>query len=102
MKLRIHDDIGDFRNVVVDIFCRDPIMATVELTVLRSISADADPAPLLVTVWLGAKLVGAAIQTPPYPLLCGGLPRVYIDDVVAGLVDLGIDLSGVRGPRDTA
>jgi predicted GNAT family acetyltransferase len=101
MKLRIHDSVDDFRSVAVDFYRRDPIAATAELTALRSLT-DSDSARLLVTVWDGDKPIGAALQKPPFPLLCGGLPPAAISQIVAELVRRGVHLTGVRGPSVTA
>jgi hypothetical protein len=37
MELRVHDNVDDFRGVAVDIYRRDPVSATVELTALRGL-----------------------------------------------------------------
>jgi RimJ/RimL family protein N-acetyltransferase len=58
--------------------------------------------PLLITVRNGARIVGAAIQTPRHPLLCSGLSEESIDAAVAQLARLRPDLTGVRGIRSTA
>ena len=102
MRLQIHSNVDDFCSVARDLYRRDPIAATVELTVLRGKLDDLESAPLLVTVWEDEKPIGAAIRTPPYAMLCAGLPRTQIADVAAELADLGIQLPSVRGPRDTA
>lgn len=104
MKLQIHSSVDDFCSVARDLYCRDPIAATVELTVLRGKLDDleSESAPLLVTVWEDQRPIGAAIRTPPYAMLCAGLPRAEVADVAAELANLGIQLPSVRGPRDTA
>jgi predicted GNAT family acetyltransferase len=101
MKLRMHDSVDDFCSVALDIYRRDPISANVELAALRAGLADSDP-PLLVTVWDGERPIGAALQRPRFPLLCGGLAPAAIDHVVAEFVSLGIHLIGVQGPAATA
>ena len=102
MDVRLHDSVDDFRSVAVEIYERAPVAATVELTVLRRDLPDSDPAPLLLTVCDGGALVGAALQTPPFPLLCCGLPESAIGDVVAELARSRPGLNGVRGPRGKA
>jgi predicted GNAT family acetyltransferase len=102
MKLRLHDSVDDFCSVALDIYRRDPISATVELAALRAGLADSDPAPLLVTVWDCQKPIGAALQRPRLPLLCGGLPPAAVDHVVAEFLNLGIRLTGIQGPSATA
>ena len=102
MEVWLHDSVEDFRKVAVDIYRHDPLAATVELTALRADLPDPDQAPLLVTVWNGGAPVGAAMQTPPFPLLCTGLPEATIDDVVTEILRVRRDLNGVRGPRRIA
>ena len=104
MKLRLHETVDDFCGVALDIYRRDPIAATAELrqlAVLRAGLADSDPAPLLVTVWDGQKPIGAALQKPGSPLLCGGLPPAVLDQVVAEFLNVGIPLTGIQGPSAT-
>ncbi len=98
MELRLHDSVDEFCDVAVDIYRRDPIAATVELTVLRGLSADNDPQSLLVTVWEAGAPIGAAVQIPPFPLLCGGLPEAVAEDITADFVAAGVHLTGIRGP----
>jgi hypothetical protein len=102
MKLRIHDTVDEFCSVALDIYRRDPISANPELAMLRAGLADLNPAPLLATVWDGQQPIGAALQKPKFPLLCGGLPPATLDHVVAELIDLGIHLTGIQGPAATA
>jgi predicted GNAT family acetyltransferase len=101
IEVRSHGSIDSFRTAAVEIYQRDPIAAVIELKILRRLS-DSDPPPLLLTVWDGGALAGAALQTPPFPLLCGGLPESAINHVVAELAQSRPDLTGVRGPRDIA
>jgi predicted GNAT family acetyltransferase len=102
MRLRLHDSVDDFCSVALDIYRDDPISATVELTALRGGLANSDPAPLLVTVWDGREPIGAALQKPGSPLLCGGLPPAALGHVVAEFVKLGIPLIGIQGPSAVA
>jgi RimJ/RimL family protein N-acetyltransferase len=84
------------------VYRQDPIAATVELTVLRGISPDADPTPLMFTVWRDGEAVGAGLQTPPLPVLCTGIARTYAADAAVGLSDLQVAVPGVRGPAESA
>jgi hypothetical protein len=101
MRLRLHESVDDFCSVALDIYRHDPISATVELTALRAGFAG-DPASLLVTVWDGREPIGAALQKPGSPLLCGGLPPPALGHVVAEFVNLGISLTGIQGPSAIA
>lgn len=100
MKVRLHDTLEEFRAAADAIYGRDPVTFTVELTIFSGARRPIDP--LLLTVWEDARLVGAAIQTPPYPLLCSGLGEESIDAAVADLARVRPELVGVRGIRSTA
>lgn len=102
MDVRLHDSIGDFGAAAVEVYERDPVAATVELTILRRSRTASDPPPVLLTVTDGGALVGAAMQTPPRPLLCTGLPESAIHDVVAELAQLRLSLPGVVGTHRIA
>jgi GNAT superfamily N-acetyltransferase len=79
---------------------RLPVVHTIELTLL---AADRFPDDwFLMTVWVDGAAVGAALQTPPYPLACNGIPLNAVDSVVADLAGLRPGLDGVRGVRNTA
>jgi predicted GNAT family acetyltransferase len=98
--MRLHDSVDEFRVVAERLYRRDPIAHTIELTLLGGDSFGDDT--LLLTVWRDAKPVGAAMQTPPYPLVCNGIPPDAVDVVAADLVDRRTELPGVRGVRPTA
>lgn len=101
IDVRFHDRIEGFRTAAAAVYKRDAVAAVVELGILRGRPAS-DPPPLLLTIWDGGALVGAAVQTPPFPLLCAGLPESAINNVVAELAQCRPDLNGVRGPRPIA
>ena len=98
--MRLHDSVDEFRVVAERVYGRDPIAHTIELTLLGGDGFGDDT--LLLTVWRDAEPVGAAMQTPPYPLVCTGIPRDAVDAVAADLVDRRTELPGVRGDRPTA
>ena len=96
MEVRLHSSVDEFRAIAEPLYRRDPV----ELTVL---AADGFPDDsFLMTVWDDGTAVGAALQTPPYPLACNGIPPAAIDPVVADLAGLRPDLDGVHGVRDAA
>jgi predicted GNAT family acetyltransferase len=101
IDVRMHDSIEGFRTVAAALYMRDPVAAVIELRILGN-PPDTESPPLLLTVWDGGALAGAALQTPPFPLLCGGLPESAINDVVAEFAQSRPDLNGVRGPRKVA
>jgi predicted GNAT family acetyltransferase len=57
---------------------------------------------LLLSVWDGDSPIGAALQTPPYPLACNGIPSEANRAVAEELARRRLSLSGVRGERETA
>ncbi|MFS0896176.1 GNAT family N-acetyltransferase [Mycolicibacterium litorale] len=105
MRLRFHSDVEDFASSAASWYTRRPMVHTIELSLLRE-GVPSDEPPLLMTVWdragADAELLGAAIRTPPLPLLCGGLSAAPDDGVVGEMVGAGLILPGVRGPRETA
>lgn len=102
MHLRLHDDATDFKAAAESFYRRDPVVHTVELTLLRGGPLPGAGDPLLMTVWDSGEVVGAAMQTPPFPLLCNGIPLSTVSCVVDGLRKRGVQLSGVRGSRPIA
>jgi RimJ/RimL family protein N-acetyltransferase len=100
VEVRLHDSVAEFRDIAEPLYRRDPVTHTIELTVLQ-----AGPFPddsLLLTVWDDGAALGAALQTPPYPLMCNGIPVGTMDFVAAALDDARPDLPGVRGGRPSA
>ena len=100
MEVRLHDSVDEFRSAAEPLYCRDPVRHTLELTLLSGGTFGEDS--LLLTIWADELPVGAALQTPPYPLMCNGIPADAIDFVVATLVEHRPELTGVRGRRPTA
>ncbi|WP_111509229.1 GNAT family N-acetyltransferase [Mycobacterium kyogaense] len=99
MEVREHDDVESFLAFAGPLYARDPILHTVELTALAAgVGAEA----FLMTVHDGGGVVGAAMQTPPYPLLVNGLPVETVDVAVTFVAEVCPDLCGVRGLRDRA
>src|SRR5689334_15082278 len=97
MHLRYHDDVGEFAALAGALYRRDPVAHTIELTLLRS--ARISPDSLLLTVWDGGDLCGAALQTPPYPLSCTAVPLDAVTAVAGELARSHPQLTGVRGQR---
>jgi len=100
VEVRIHDSADEFCDVAEPLYRRDPVGNTIELTALRA-GTIGDNA-LLLTVWDDHGLVGAALQVPPYPLACNGLPASVHLMVADELARIRPDISGVRGTRDLA
>ena len=100
MKVRIHDSADEFCDVAEPLYRRDPVGNTIELTALRA-GTVGDNA-LLLSVWDDHGPVGAALQVPPYPLACNGLPASAHLTVANELARIRPDINGVRGTRDLA
>jgi predicted GNAT family acetyltransferase len=101
VDVRIHPSAADFRDLAEPLYKRDPVGNTIELTLLRSDANFGDDA-LLLTVCDGGEVVGVALQTPPYPLACNGLPASTHSAVAEALAVQRPDLNGVRGNRELA
>ncbi|PRY29129.1 GNAT family N-acetyltransferase [Umezawaea tangerina] len=103
--LVVHDDLTSFWAATQQLYTADPVRHTVALSVitrrLTHPNPDAEPA-ILVTAHEHGELLGAAIQTPPHPLIAGAIPLPLIDDFVAILHEIVPDLDGVSGDRTTA
>jgi GNAT superfamily N-acetyltransferase len=99
MEVRFHGSAEEFRAVAEPLYRRDPVANTIELTVLHGGMLPADS--LLLTMWNNSDVVGAAMQTPPYPLSCNAIPVESVDVVVAELARVRPELNGVRGGRDS-
>lgn len=99
MEVRFHESFEEFRAVAEPFYGRDPVRHTIELTLLRGTLPDDS---LLLTVWDNSEIVGAALQTPPYPLACNGIPAHCVDVVAAEVARTRPDLTGVRGAGKSA
>ncbi len=100
MHLRVHHSADEFREIAEPLYRRDPVRNTIELTLLRSNRFGDDA--LLLTLWNDGSAVGAALQTPPYPLACNGISIDAHHTVANELARTRPGLGGVRGRRDTA
>ncbi|GFG48824.1 putative acetyltransferase [Mycolicibacterium agri] len=101
VDVRIHPSAAGFRDLAAPLYQRDRVGNTIELTLLRSDTNFGDDA-LLLSVWDGDEVVGVALQTPPYPLACNGLPLSTHRAVAEALAVTRPELNGVRGNRDLA
>jgi predicted GNAT family acetyltransferase len=95
MEVRLHQSVDEFRVIADPLYRRDPVANTIELTLLSAGEFPEDS--LLFTIWDHGEAVGAALQTPPYPLACNGIPLSVMKSVVAQLVEQHANLTGVRG-----
>ena len=100
MEIRLHRSAEEFRDIAEPLYRRDPVTSTIELTLLRAGRFGEDA--LLLTVWTNGIAVGAALQTPPYPFACNGIPIETHNIVAIELARIRPDLDGVRGSRNLA
>ena len=100
VDIRIHDSLDEFCAIAEPLYGRDPVVNTIELTLLRGGGFPDDS--LFLSVWDGESPVGAALQTPPYPLACNGIPSDANRLVATELARRRPSLSGVRGEREQA
>ncbi|MBP1822802.1 GNAT family N-acetyltransferase [Mycobacterium sp. OAE908] len=100
MEVRLHHSVDEFRDIAEPLYRRDPVVHTIELTLLRA-GAFPDDSTML-TIWNNGGIVGAALQTPPYPLACSGIPTDTASAVASALARLDPSLHGVRGVEHTA
>ncbi|WNG90715.1 GNAT family N-acetyltransferase [Mycobacterium sp. ITM-2016-00318] len=98
MKIRLHRSADDFRDIAEPLYRRDPVGNTIELTLLRSNRLGDDA--LLVTIADHGTPVGAALQTPPYPLACNGIPNAANGALAIEVARIRPELNGARGSRD--
>jgi len=95
MEVRLHDSADEFRAIAEPLYRRDPVVHTIELTLLEANRFPDDT--LLLTVSGDGVSVGAALQTPPYPLASNAIPVDAMDAVATQLVEWRPGLTGVRG-----
>ena len=100
MDIRVHQSVDEFRTLAEPVYRRDPVANTIELTLLES--GTLPDGSLFVTIWDRSAVIGAAVQTPRYPLVCNAIPEHAIEAVAGELALARPELEGVRGERDTA
>jgi RimJ/RimL family protein N-acetyltransferase len=100
MEVRLHDSVDEFRAIAEPLYRRDPVVHTIELTLLEANEFPDDT--LLLTVSGDGASVGAALQTPPYPLASNAIPVDAMDAVATQLAEWRPGLTGVRGTRSSA
>jgi GNAT superfamily N-acetyltransferase len=97
VEVRVHVSIDEFRAIAEPLYRRDPVTHTIELTALQAGGFPVDS--LLFTMWDDGVAAAAALQFPPYPLACNGIPNHAMEMVVAELAEVRPGLTGVRGMR---
>jgi predicted GNAT family acetyltransferase len=101
-----HEDLARFWADTEAFYTADPVLHTVALTVisrrLNHPSSDGGQAAVCVTAYENGVLKGAALCTPPRPLIASGIPAHLADDFAAALLPVQPDLYGVSGHREAA
>jgi hypothetical protein len=100
VEVRAHDSIDEFRAIAEPLYRRDPVAHTIELTALQAGGFPVDS--FLFTIWDDGIAAAAALQVPPYPLACNGIPVTAMQTVAGELAEARPGLTGVRGMRSTA
>ncbi|WP_102143831.1 GNAT family N-acetyltransferase [Mycobacterium hubeiense] len=103
MDVRLHRSFDEFRAIAQPLYRREPVAHTVELTALRSPPpSDTGDNAVLLTAWNNGVAIGAAMQAPPFPLLCNGIPVEAAPAAASELSPVRPALLGVRGERARA
>ncbi|MGH3786287.1 MAG: hypothetical protein ACRDRG_06960 [Pseudonocardiaceae bacterium] len=99
MDVRLHHDPAECAALRRPLLEADPVRHTVALTVINLLlrAPTAEDAPAFLTVHREQVLVGAAICTPPYPLIVSALPVSCVDAAVGVLTPGYPGLPGTRG-----
>lgn len=88
-----------FAALVRPLLTADRARHTVALSVLHQLeTAEPDAEPVLLSVHGGTRLLGAALRTPPYPLISSALKPESAGAVLAVLARIDPDLPGFTGP----
>jgi GNAT superfamily N-acetyltransferase len=99
VEVRVHDSFDEFRAIAEPLYRRDPVTHTIELTALQAGGFPVDS--LLFTIW-DDGVAAAALQVPPYPLACNGIPATAMETAAVTLAEVRPGLTGVRGTRSSA
>ncbi|HKN95777.1 MAG TPA: GNAT family N-acetyltransferase [Pseudonocardiaceae bacterium] len=106
MKVVSHPTVAEFWQVAGALLTADPVINTVAVTVLGQLRRGqwfGDAEPILLTAHnttdSDGDLVGAALCTPPFPLVVTTLPVRAMPAVVDHLMGVGVVPSGATGLR---
>ncbi len=106
MDVRRYQDPDEFRAAVSGLLGTDPVRHTLALTVMnRFLTGEPRPRPLepvMISLHDHGELVGAALRTPPWPLIVSAVPLDGMHVLAEALAEIDPALSGVNGPRDRA
>lgn len=108
MKVVTYSTAAEFAHVAGPLLAADPVRNATPINVLARLLANAsfsddDPVYLTVHDADGADLIGAALCTPPFPIIVTALPAQAAPVVVDHLLDVvGFRPVGVHGMRPEA
>lgn len=106
MDVYRYQDPDKFRATVSDLLGTDPVRHTLALTVMnRFLTGEPRPQPLepvMLSLHSNGELVGAALRTPPWPLIASAVPLDGMQALAEALAEIDPGLPGVNGPRDRA
>lgn len=105
MDVQLHTDPRAFAAIAEPFYATDTLRHTVALTVMaRFLTMERTAEPVMVTLHDNGQLLGVALRTPPWPVICSGVPAEpgLLDDFVAAWLGHGLELPGVNGPRENA
>jgi predicted GNAT family acetyltransferase len=102
MDVRTHDDLNGFAAVAGAMYSADPVRHTLAVSVIARYLQDPAGEPVMLTVYRGGELYGAAFRTPPWPLIISGLPTDAAPATAELLAAVDPDVPGVNGPREPA
>jgi predicted GNAT family acetyltransferase len=101
MRVSLHAGVRPFLAAAESFVREDPFSTNVIAVIAGAISAGTQPergSYLWATVEDGAgRVVGAAMQTPPYALFLSRMPEAAATTLAGVLADAGRDLPGVNG-----
>lgn len=99
----VHANLAHFWAATRAFFTADPVRHTVALTAITSRLRDPIEAPsVLLSVQENDEVKGAALQTPPRPLIGSGIPVDLAELFAEALFPIAPELPGVNGSREVA
>ena len=105
MITEFYEDIGLFYDQVYSFLIEREAENNLIFSILNAIKLDpniyGDQSPLLVLVKADGQLELVSIQTPPFKLILSYTDNLHsIDTLITSLIQKGIELPGVLGPKD--
>lgn len=103
MKVVSHSDVIRFWQSAGPLLAADPVRNTVTLSIIGRLlhGVAGDSKPILLTVHDGPDVIGAAVCTPPAPIVLGEIPAAAAAAMVDLLVSNSTQLPGATGLRSS-